>query len=299
VTTILVPGKTGQLGRELQTALAPLGTVIALDRASLDLASPKSIRRAVRDTRPKIIVNAAAYTAVDKAESEPELAMQVNGIAPGILAEEAKRLGAILVHYSTDYVFDGALGRPYTEEDVPHPVNEYGLTKLEGERAIQRVGGAFLILRTSWVYSHHGSNFVLGVLRLAREKSELPMVTDQVGSPTWARPLAQATAKLLARGDAPVKHPGVYHMSAPDHVSRHDFAAAIVRIVGGMPGTPGRLAKLRPITSRDYRQPAARPGAAMLSNEKIHRFFGLQLPGWESQLGDFLREYGEGPRTQK
>lgn len=291
---ILLAGKNGQVGRELQTALAPLGTIVAYDQGRMDFAQPDQIRRTVRETEPQVIVNAAAYTAVDKAESEPDLAMQVNGIAPGILAEEAKRLGAMLVHYSTDYVFDGALGHPYTEEDAPHPVNEYGRTKLEGERAIQRVGGAFLILRTSWVYSHHGSNFVLGVLRLAREKSELPMVTDQVGSPTWARPLAQATAKLLARGDAAVKHPGVYHLSAPDHVSRHDFAAAIVRIVAGTPGTPGRLAKLRPITSRDYRQPAARPGAAMLSNEKIQRVFGFQLPGWESQLADFLREYGSG-----
>lgn len=298
MTTILVSGKTGQVGRELQTALAPLGTVVALDRADLDLASPDSIRRAVRNARPGIIVNAAAYTAVDKAESEPDLAMQINGIAPGILAEEAKRLGAILVHYSTDYVFDGALGRPYTEEDAPHPVSEYGRSKLEGERAIQQAGGAFLILRTSWVYSHRGSNFVLSVLRLARERHELPMVTDQVGSPTWARPLAEATAKLLSKGDAVEKHPGVYHLSATDHVSRHDFAAAIVRM-GKMSDTSARWAKLKPIASREYPQPATRPAQAMLSNEKIQRVFGLQLPGWESQLADFMREYGKGPRTQQ
>ena len=165
----------------------------------MDLADPDSIRRAIRDARPEIIVNAAAYTKVDKAESEPDLAMQVNGVAPGIMAEEAKRLGAILVHYSTDYVFDGELDRPYVEDDPPNPVNAYGKTKLAGERAIEAVGGRHLILRTSWVYSARGSNFVLTVLRLAREKPELAMVDDQTGSPTWARALAEATAELLRR----------------------------------------------------------------------------------------------------
>lgn len=292
MTTILVPGKTGQVGWELRTVLAPLGTVIAPDRGEMDLASPDSIRRAIREARPEVIVNAAAYTGVDKAESEPELAMQVNGVAPGIMAEEAKRLGAALIHYSTDYVFDGKLDRPYLEDDAPNPVNIYGKSKLAGERAIEAVGGSYLILRSSWVYSGRGSNFVRSILRLAREKPELAMVTDQVGSPTWARPLAQATARLLARRDAPVKHPGVYHLSAPDHVSRHEFAAAIVRITSGSSGAPGGWAKLRPITSQQYPQPAARPGRAMLSNERIRRVFGLELPGWESQLADFLREYG-------
>ena len=236
---ILIPGRTGQVGWELQSALAPLGTVIALDRSRMDLANPDSIRRAIRDANPEIIVNAAAYTHVDKAESEPDLAMQVNGVAPGIMAEEAKRLGAILVHYSTDYVFDGEFDRPYVEDDKPNPVNAYGKSKLAGELAVAAVGGRYLILRSSWVYSARGSNFVLTVLRLAREKPELAMVDDQTGSPTWARALAEATADLLRRKDRILGHSGVYHLAASGHASRYEFANEIIRIMRDVSGQPG------------------------------------------------------------
>jgi dTDP-4-dehydrorhamnose reductase len=292
MTRILLAGKNGQVGWELQSALAPLGTVIAPDRGGMDLADPDSIRKAIRGAKPDIIVNAAAYTAVDEADSEPGLAMQVNGVAPGIMAEEAKRIGTVLVHYSTDYVFDGRLDRPYREEDAPNPVNEYGRTKLAGERAIEAAGGAYFILRTSWIYSGRGSNFVLAILRLAREKPELAVVTDQIGSPTWAQPLAEATARLLGRREIIAKHSGIYHLRAAGHASRYDFAAAVVRIMTGISGTPGRWAKVLPTTSEHYPQNVARPLRVVLGDEKIRRVFGLEMPAWDSQLRDFLREHG-------
>ena len=285
---ILLAGKNGQVGWELQTTLAPLGTVVGVDIDQMDLTKPDSIRRVVRDTKPAIIVNAAAYTAVDKAESEPELAMQVNGIAPGILAEEAKRLGALLVHYSTDYVFDGELGRPYTEDDAPNPVNAYGRTKLAGERAIEAVGGHYLILRSSWVYSARGSNFVLTVMRLAREKPELAMVDDQYGSPTWARALAQATAELLRKKELIDRHSGVYHLAAGGHASRFELTKAIIGIMQELVGAPGAWAKVRPITTREYPLPARRPRDPVMSQDKVKRIFGIEIPHWERLLRDCL-----------
>ena len=184
---ILLTGKNGQVGWELQRTLAPLGEVVAVDRQALDLANPDAIRALIREVKPALIVNPAAYTAVDKAESEPELAMAVNGIAPGIMAEEAKRLGAAMIHYSTDYVFDGTQTSPYTEKDRPNPGNVYGKTKLAGEQAIQAVGVPHLILRTSWVYGSRGRNFLLTILRLAQERDELKIVDDQIGAPTSSR----------------------------------------------------------------------------------------------------------------
>jgi dTDP-4-dehydrorhamnose reductase len=206
MTKILITGKNGQVGWELQRVLAPLGEVIAIDRKEMDLANPDAIRARIREIKPDIIVNAAAYTAVDKAESEPDLALAVNGIAPGILAEEAKRLGALLVHYSTDYVFDGTKSSPYAEEDSPNPLNVYGKTKLAGERAIAASGADYLILRTSWVYSARGKNFMLTILRLARERDELRIVDDQVGAPTSSIAIAQATARILAQVFSPITH---------------------------------------------------------------------------------------------
>jgi dTDP-4-dehydrorhamnose reductase len=191
MTRILLTGKNGQVGWELQRTLATLGEVVTLDRQDLDLADPDSIRRVVREHKPNLIVNAAAYTAVDKAEEESDLAMVINGTAPGILAEEAKRLSAAIIHYSTDYVFDGSKNTPYTEEDAPNPLNVYGRTKLAGERAIQAVGAPYLILRTSWVYGMRGKNFLLTILRLARERNEIKVVNDQIGAPTWSRIIAQ------------------------------------------------------------------------------------------------------------
>jgi dTDP-4-dehydrorhamnose reductase len=290
VTAILVTGKSGQVGGELQTTLAPLGAVTALDVEQMDLAKPDSIRRVVRELKPGIIVNAAAYTAVDKAESEPELAMQVNGVAPGILAEEAKRLGALLVHYSTDYVFDGESDRAYTEEDVPNPINAYGRSKLAGERAIEAVGGQYLILRSSWVYSARGSNFVLTVLRLAREKSELAMVDDQSGSPTWARALAKATAELLRRQELITRESGVYHLTAGGHTSRYAFAQAIIDAMKEVSGIPDGWASIKPITSGQYPLPARRPPYPVTSAAKIKRVFGIEMPRWEDQLRSCLRD---------
>jgi dTDP-4-dehydrorhamnose reductase len=194
---ILLTGKNGQVGAELQRALPVLGEVIALGRQDLDLASPDVLRRTVRDTKPDVIVNAAAYTAVDRAESEPELAAAVNGNAPGILAEEAQRSGAFLVHYSTDYVFDGTKDTPYTEDDTPNPLNAYGRSKLAGENAIRASGVSHYIFRTSWVYAAHGHNFLNTILRLARERRELKIVDDQTGAPTWARTIADITTQAL------------------------------------------------------------------------------------------------------
>lgn len=287
---ILVPGRNGQVGWELQAALAPLGTVVALDRGQMDLANPDSIRRAIRDAQPGIIVNAAAYTHVDKAESEPGLALQVNGVAPGIMAEEAKRLGAIFVHYSTDYVFDGELDRPYVEDDAPHPVNTYGETKLAGERAIEVVGGQYLILRASWVYSARGSNFVLTMLRLAREKPELSVVDDQTGSPTWARALAQATAGLLQRRELIPRHSGIYHLAAAGHASRHAFASAILRAAKAISGIPDGWPQVKAIASDQYPLPARRPRFLVSDRGKVKRVFGVEMTHWEVELHACIRE---------
>lgn len=286
---ILVPGKTGQVGWELQSALAPLGTVIGLDRSQMDLANPDSVRRAIRDANPGIIVNAAGYTIVDKAESEPELAMRVNGDAPGIMAEEAKRLGAILIHYSTDYVFDGKLDRPYVEEDATNPVNMYGVTKLAGEKAIEAVGGQYLILRASWVYANRGSNFVLTILRLAREKPVLTVVNDQTGSPTWAHALAEATASLLRRKELIASHSGTYHLSAAGHPSRYEFAKDIIRLMRDASGQTDGWAAIKAITTDEYpKLPAERPLNPVTSKDKLKRTFGIEMAHWEQQLRSCL-----------
>ncbi len=256
----------------------------------MDVADPDSIRRAIRDAKPEVIVNATAYNNVDRAESEPDLAMQVNGVAPGIMAEEAKRLGAILIHYSTDYVFDGELDRPYVEDDSPNPVNAYGNSKLAGERAVEAVGGHHLILRTSWVYSARGSNFVLTVLRLAREKPELTMVDDQSGSPTWARALAEATAELLRRKELISRHSGVYHLAAGGHTSRYEFTRAIIDIMKEVSGIPNGWAKVRPITTDQYPLPAQRPRNPVMSKNKARQIFGVEMTHWKDQLRSFLVE---------
>lgn len=286
---ILVTGKDGQVGWELQRALAPLGSILSLDRSQLDLADPDSIREVIRGISPAIIVNAAAYTAVDKAESEPDLAMRVNALAPGIMAEEAKRLGALLIHYSTDYVFDGAKSGDYTEEDKPHPLNVYGMSKWEGERAIAQSGCTHLILRTSWVYSGRGGNFVLTILRLARERDELKVVDDQIGSPTWARALAEATAELLAQNPRP-ETCGLYHLSAHGSTSRYHLAQKIIETARQLSNDGGKWATLHPIKTADYPLPAARPLNSALSNEKIKRAFGIEMESWENQLAACLND---------
>ena len=288
MTVILVTGRTGQVGRELAQCLQPLGRVVAMGRQELDLRNPDSIRNAVRELSPHIIVNAAAYTAVDKAESEPEVAMQVNGVGPGVLAEVAKRANALFVHYSTDYIFDGLLGRPYVEEDAPNPLNVYGRTKLEGERAIAAVGGAYLILRTSWIYSDQPPNFVLTMLELAQQREELAVVDDQVGSPTWARSLAAATAEVLRQAERAREQPGIYHLSAYDYTTRYAFARRILALASEIASDTTSLATVRPISTAQYPLPAQRPLNAATSKNKIARVFGIEMSKWETQLTLFL-----------
>jgi dTDP-4-dehydrorhamnose reductase len=278
----MLVGKNGQVGWELQRTLATLGDVAALNRQQLDLSSADQICQRVREIKPNLIVNAAAYTAVDKAEEEPGVAMAINGIAPGILAEEAKNLDAAIVHYSTDYVFDGTKTTPYTEEDEPNPINVYGKTKLEGERSIQAVGVPHLILRTGWVYSLRGKNFLLTILRLAREREELRVVDDQVGSPTWSRTIAEGTAQILAQGYfAFPEKKGVYHLSAGGQTSWYGFAKNILAQVRE---SDLRAKKLIPITTREYPTPARRPAYSLLSNDKLSKDFGLRPPDWERAL---------------
>lgn len=288
--TILLTGKNGQVGWELQRTLGPLGRVVALSSAELDLADVAAVRAAIRSVRPDIIVNPAAYTAVDKAESEPELAHAINAITPGVLAEEARALGAWLVHYSTDYVFDGAKQGAYLETDAPNPQSIYGKTKLAGEEAVRAAGGRHLIFRTSWVYGSRGRNFMLTMLRLARERKELRVVDDQVGAPTWCRSLAEITAQILAQLHMPGAQTGpevsgIYHLTSSGSVSWHGFTAEILRQSGIQP-----LPELHAIPSSDYPTPAVRPKNSVLSNEKLLRTFGLAAGDWRDNLQLCMQE---------
>jgi len=276
---ILLTGRNGQVGWEVQKALAPLGELTALGRAELDLSDAGRLREAVREANPDVIVNAAAYTAVDKAESEREAAFAVNATAPGILAEEAKRNGALLVHYSTDYVFDGAKPVPYVEEDEPNPINVYGASKLAGERAIAGSGCRYLILRTSWVYGPRGSNFLLTILRVAREGPELPVVDDQIGAPTSSRAIARATAQVLRPG----AH-GTYHLSAAGQVSWCGFARAIL-------ARAGVATAVVPIRSEDYPAAARRPRNSRLDCSRLRETFGVALAPWEAGLAEVMAQH--------
>jgi dTDP-4-dehydrorhamnose reductase len=280
---ILLTGRQGQLGWELVRALAPLGELVALDRAGLDLAVPDRIVSAVDAAQPDVIVNAAAYTAVDRAESEPEVAHSVNATAVRLLAREAERAGALLVHYSTDYVFDGAKGAPYVEEDRPNPLGAYGRSKLAGEQAIREVGAPHLILRTSWVYAARGNNFLLTMRRLLREKGTVRVVSDQIGAPTSAGALADATAELLRRHELSElgRMSGVYHATARASTSWHGFATEIARLE--QPGAQQPLSVV-PISSSEYSSPALRPRNSRLSNEKLLSRFGISLPTWQACL---------------
>lgn len=284
MTRILLTGKSGQVGWELRRTLAALGEVIALDRQGMDLANPDSIRRAVRDCKPNLLVNAAAYTAVDKAEEEPDLAMAINGVAPGIMAEEAKRLGAAMIHLSTDYVFDGTKAAPYEETDLPNPLNVYGRTKLAGERAIQGSAVPHLILRTSWVYGTRGNNFLMTILKLAKERDHLSIVDDQIGAPTWSRSIAEAITS--ASSNSHRLRPGresVYNLTASGETSWHGFAKAIL-------GHVHSKVRLNAISSAEYRTAAVRPHNSRLSNDRLHREFGLTMPHWQSVLALCLEE---------
>jgi len=274
---ILLTGAGGQLGFELKRLLPAHGELVASDRGSLDLSDADAVAATVRRVEPQIIVNAAGYTAVDRAESEPALADAINARAPEVLAEEAKRLDALLIHYSTDYVFDGTSAEPYREEDRPNPINAYGRSKLAGERAIAAAGGAHLILRTSWIYGRHGQNFLLTMKRLAATRSELRIVADQFGVPNWSRVLAEATASLVSCGAAALgEKSGIYHLSGRGRASWFDFARAIF--------DGADIPRVVPISTADYPTPARRPASAVLATAKMEQTFGIVLPDWRQTL---------------
>jgi len=286
----------------LRNALRPLGEVVATDRAALDLADADAIRRVIRTQRPDIIVNAAAYTQVDAAETEQDLAMKINGIAPGIIAEEAKRSHCAIVHYSTDYVFSGSGARPYVEDDDTDPINVYGMTKLAGENAIRAVGAPHLIIRTSWVFDARGKNFLNTILRLAREREELRIVDDQIGTPTWSRAVAAATAKILTRVaprpemivDGIADASGIYHVCCEDPTSWFSFAKEIIekyrRSAEEEPARALRVKRVIPISSAEYPTAAKRPRYSVLSPRKISQTFGIVIPSWRDQLDLVLGE---------
>ena len=288
---VLITGAQGQVGRALSTVFAESANTIACDRNTMDLSNPDSIRARVREASPDVIINAGAYTAVDRAESEPDLALAINGVAPGILAEEAKRINALLVHYSTDYVFDGSKPAPWVEDDAVNPLSVYGSTKLAGEQAIRSSGSRYLIFRTSWVYAPEGKNFVLTMLRLGRERDTLNVVDDQVGAPTTAAELARATRTII--GDILEKKPGsthdrsgIYHMTCSGSVSWCGFARAIFERAPAL--LNGKKPQVNPIATADYPTPAKRPHNSVLSNEKLHAHFGVRLSAWEDALDEML-----------
>jgi len=280
VKTILLAGCNGQVGAELVTALSGVGRVIACDRKALDLADPAAIAEKIRTVSPSIVVNAAAYTAVDRAEKEPALAHAINADAPAVMAEEVRRLGGLLVHYSTDYVFDGDKDGAYTEEDTPNPLNVYGHSKLAGERAIVSSGCEHLIFRTSWVYGARGANFLLTMLRLAAERSELKLVDDQVGAPTWSRDIAQATATVLAARGGLADVRGLFHLSAAGHTTWFNFAQAI--FAAGLQGA--REPHLIPISAEQYGAPALRPRNSQLDGRRLREALRIQIPDWQFSL---------------
>ncbi|MGW8464180.1 dTDP-4-dehydrorhamnose reductase [Pseudomonas sp. CLCA07] len=285
---ILISGQNGQVSRELQRRLGDVGELIVLGRDQLDLAQPEQIRRQVQRVCPDLIINAAAHTAVDQAESEPALAFAINATGPGVLAEEALALGIPLIHYSTDYVFDGSKTAPYNEDDVPNPLGVYGKSKLAGEQAITAVQGQHLILRTSWVYSTHGRNFLLTMQRLLQEKPELRIVADQIGAPTWAGTIAGSTVALIERWQAGQAGAwGTYHLTAQGETSWFGFAQAIGDALREQ-GKP--CANLLPIPSADYPTPAARPLNSRLDCSRLQREWGVSQSDWQSALRECLAE---------
>jgi dTDP-4-dehydrorhamnose reductase len=293
VLDILLLGKDGQVGWELQRALAPLGRLIAPAPAECDLADPDQLRAAVRAARPAIIVNAAAYTAVDKAEGEPDLARAINGTAPGILAEEAKKLGAWLVHYSTDYVFDGTKSGAYVEQDAPAPLSVYGATKLEGEQAIRQVDCRHLLFRTCWVFAARGGNFAKTMLRLARERETLKIVDDQFGAPTSAELIADVTALCLRDVLKPggETSQGLYHLAAGGETNWHDYARFVLAHAAQLGcALKCRAENVAPIPTDGYPLPAKRPANSRLDTSKLKREFGLYLPDWTYHAERMLSE---------
>jgi dTDP-4-dehydrorhamnose reductase len=292
---IMLLGKNGQIGWELQRFFLPLGQLVALGSKDLDLLNKQALRSAVREIKPDIIINAAAYTAVDKAEEEPELALAVNGVAPGILAEEAARLNALMIHYSTDYVFDGRKESPYSEDDIPNPINTYGKTKLAGERAIRETGASHLIFRTGWVYGSRGKNFLLTILRLAREKDQIRIVDDQVGTPNWCRTLAEVTARIIKKESRSIgakeSLSGIYNLSASGETSWFKFAQ---EILAADPRKEEHVCKtLFSIKTGQYPTPAKRPMFSVLDNKKIQQALGVKIRQWDCYLNEFFQQGGQ------
>jgi dTDP-4-dehydrorhamnose reductase len=303
---ILLTGKNGQIGAELAALLPRLGQVTAFDRHQLDLSKPAQIRQAIRNSRPHVIVNAAAYTSVDQAESQEGEARVINADAPAMMAEEAKRIGAVLVHYSTDYIFDGSKNLPYDENDLPNPINVYGKTKLAGERAIQDAGIPHLIFRTAWVFGTRGRNFLLTILRLATEREELRIVRDQIGAPTWSREIAKGTARILAQlvekgQEAFSRSSGIYHMTATGETSWFEFAKAILEeasrtspeiswFAAATGGHPLVVRLLTPVATEEYPTLARRPAYSVLSNLRLKHIFDSELPHWRRQLHSAFAE---------
>ena len=297
---ILLTGKNGQVGAELAAFLPRLGEVVSFERHELELSKPDQNRRAIREVQPNAIVNAAAHTAVDRAETDERQARIINVDAPAVMAEEAKKIGAVLVHYSTDYVFDGSQERPYDETDPPNPINVCGQTKFAGEEAIRAVGVPHLIFRTAWVYGTRGRNFLLTILRLATEREELKIVCDQFGAPTWSREIAKGTVSALEQftqssKDTSSRLAGTYHMTAAGKTTWCEFAEAILErssrtcrdVAWFAAATGGRPLAARciiPITTEQYPTPARRPVYSVLSNSRLKQTFGMELPDWKTQL---------------
>jgi dTDP-4-dehydrorhamnose reductase len=306
---ILLTGKNGQIGAELLRLLPRVGEVIALGRDQLDLSNPSDIRRTIQEIRPRLIVNAAAYTAVDQAETDEAMAQAINSHAPGLMAAEARKIGAALVHYSTDYVFDGTKPAPYDEADSTNPLNAYGRTKLAGELAIRESGSDHLIFRTSWVYATRGNNFLLTILRLAASRDELRIVDDQAGAPTCASAVAAATTTILSgmranNGNSFVfpEPGGIYHMSAAGQTTWYEFAKTILEKVETAPhglgwlaaatlGRPFKVQLVVPVSTREFGSRTRRPAYSVLSNSRLNRDFRVALPDWREQLQACFSEY--------
>lgn len=275
---ILITGCKGQVGWELQRTLSPLGEIIAIDQEHLDLSNENAIRQFIRDLKPTIIVNPAAYTAVDKAESEPDVAMKINGDAPKVLAEEAKKLNSLLIHYSTDYVYSGNSTTPVKEDETPQPLSVYGKTKLAGDQAIQQIHDRHFIFRTSWVYGVRGKNFLLTMLKLAKEKEELKIVHDQIGAPTWSRLIAEATAQVIAHNSDAY---GLYHLTSQGKTNWCDFAKTIFALSQKQ---GHKTPKVLGIPTTEYPLPAKRPFNSLLCNNKIKKELNIALPSWDHAL---------------
>jgi len=298
IPVILITGCNGQVGWELQRSASHLGKVVAMDRQGMDLSDNENIRAVIRDIKPDVIINAAAYTAVDKAEEESELAYQINSVAPGVMAEEASSLGALLVHYSTDYVFNGASSKPYSETDKPDPQNIYGASKLAGELAIQESGCDYLIFRTSWVFASRGQNFLLSMLRLASERKELSIVSDQTGAPTSARLIADVTSNVVwqalnERNNKRFKS-DLFHLVSSGSTSWHGFAEEIFQTVrSGIINRELVIKDVLPIKTEDYPTPATRPIFSHLQTDKLAKAYSIYLPEWSVQVGLCLRELND------